>query len=97
MSDIFDLIHDNDGKVCKIYLNMPEMKSDQELGLEERVSLLGYPVEIHNSIDSFSPRNNVNYIIGTTTPRKDKLILDLKKTYSLIFSSLIHSTVHLGS
>lgn len=97
LSDIFDLIHDNDGKVCKIYLNMPEKRSERELGLEERVTLLGYHIEIHNSMDSFRPRNDLKYIIGTTTPRKDKLIIDLKKTYSLIFSSLIHSTVYLGS
>ena len=97
LSDIFDLIHDNDGKVCKIYLNMPEVRDERELGLKERVSLLGYDVEIHDSLASFRPANGFKYIIGTTTPRKHTLITELKRKYSLPFSSLIHSSVFLGS
>lgn len=97
LSDIFDLIHDNDGKVCRIYLNMPEVKREGERGLEERVSLLGYPVEIHDSLASFRPGNKFTYIIGTTTPRKHQLIAELKKTHDLTFTPLIHSTVLLGS
>ena len=97
LSDIFDLIHDNNGRVCKIYLNMPEVRREGERGLEERVSLLGYPVEIQDSLVSFRPENEFSYIIGTTTPGKHKLIAELKRTYSLTFSSLIHSTVHFGS
>ncbi len=97
LSDIFDLIHDNGGKVRKIYLNMPEVKREGGRSLAERVSLLGYPVEIHDSLASFSPGNAFTYIIGTTTPRKHQLIAELKKTHSLTFTSLVHSTVHLGS
>jgi sugar O-acyltransferase (sialic acid O-acetyltransferase NeuD family) len=97
LSDIFDLIHDNGGKVGRIYLNMPEVKRDREPVLEERVALLGYPVEIHHSLASFKPERGYAYIIGTTTPRKHALVNELKKKYAITFSSLIHSTVHLGS
>lgn len=97
LSDIFDLIHDNNGKVSSIYLNIPEVKKEGFIGLEERVSLLGYPVEIHDSLAGFRPRDEFSYIIGTTTPRKHHLIAELKQTHSLRFESLIHSTVHLGS
>ena len=97
LSDIFDLIHDAGGTVSKIYLNMPEVRKERERSLEERVSALGYPVEIHDSLASFVPVKGFRYIIGTTTPRKHKLIAELKKTFSLTFSSLVHSTAHLGS
>ena len=32
LSDIFDLIHACGGKVYKIYLNMPEVKKERQLG-----------------------------------------------------------------
>jgi sugar O-acyltransferase (sialic acid O-acetyltransferase NeuD family) len=97
LSDIFDLIHDGDGEIREIYLNMPEVRGGRGLGLKERVSLLGYDVKIHDSLASFRPANDCNYIIGTTTPRKHSLIAELKRAYSLTFSSLIHSSVYLGS
>ncbi len=97
LTDIFDLIHDNGGKISRIYLNMPEVKNEREPSLQERVSLLGYPVEIYDSLDSFRPEQGFSYIIGTTTPRKYRLIDELKKHYSLTFSPLIHSSVQLGS
>jgi sugar O-acyltransferase (sialic acid O-acetyltransferase NeuD family) len=97
LSDIFDLIHDNGGKVRKIYLNMPEVKDERVRSLEERVAMLGYPVEIHHSLDPFVPDKEYKYVIGTTTPRKHRLIAELKRTHNLTFSPLIHSTVHLGS
>ncbi len=55
LSDIFDLIHASGGKVHKIYLNMPEVKKERQLGAKERVSLLGYHVDIYDSLASFEP------------------------------------------
>ncbi len=97
LSDIFDLIHDSGGKVRKIFLNMPEVKEERVRTLEERIALLGYPVEIYHSLDPFVPAEEYEYIIGTTTPRKHRLIAELKRRHNLTFSPLIHSTVHLGS
>lgn len=97
LSDIFDLIHDNGGKVRKIYLNMPEVEGERLRTLEERVAMLGYPVEIYHSLHSFVPANEYKYVIGTTTPRKRRLVSELKRAHNLTFSQLIHSTVHLGS
>ncbi len=97
LSDIFDLVHDNGGRVGRIYLNMPEVKNEREYSLGERVARLGYPVEVHDSLDSFLPARDELYIVGTTTPRKHRLIAELKSRHSLTFASLVHSTVHLGS
>ncbi len=97
LSDIFDIIHANNGKVYKIYQNMPELKSERTMGLKERVTLLGYDVTVYDSLDPFEPEEGCSYIIGTTTPQKYKLIELLKKRYSLKFSTLIHPTVILGS
>jgi sugar O-acyltransferase (sialic acid O-acetyltransferase NeuD family) len=97
LSDIFDIIHANKGKVYKIYQNMPEVKSERTMGLKERVSLLGYDVTVHDSLDPFEPEQGCSYTIGTPTPQKYKLIEELKKRYSLTFSTLIHPTVILGS
>lgn len=97
LSDIFDLIHDNGGTVHSVYLNMPEVKREREPGLEERIGLLGYQVEVHPSLSTFQPESGYEHIIGTTTPRKHRLVAELKESYGITFSSLIHSTVHLGS
>jgi sugar O-acyltransferase (sialic acid O-acetyltransferase NeuD family) len=97
LSDIFDIIHANNGKVYKIYQNMPEVKSERTMGLKERVTLLGYDVTVYDSLDPFEPEEGCSYTIGTTTPQKYKLIELLKKRYSLAFSTLIHPTVILGS
>lgn len=96
LSDIFDLIHDDGGKASKIFLNMPEVKDERVPGLEERVAMLGYPVEVYPSLDPFVPAKKYKYVIGTTTPHKHRLIAELKRTHNLTFSQLIHSTVHLG-
>jgi sugar O-acyltransferase (sialic acid O-acetyltransferase NeuD family) len=97
LSDIFDIIHANKGKVYKIYQNMPEVKSERTMGLRERVSLLGYDVTVYDSLDPFEPEKGCSYTIGTPTPQKYKLIEELKNKYSLTFSTLIHPTVILGS
>ena len=97
LSDIFDIIHGNNGKVYKIYQNMPEVKRERAIGLKERVALLGYDVTVYDSLDPFEPEEGCSYTIGTTTPQKYKLIEVLKKRYSLAFGTLVHPTVILGS
>ena len=97
LSDIFDIIHANQGKVYKIYQNMPQIRRERAIGLKERIALLGYDVPVYDSLDFFTPEEGCLYIIGTITPQKYRLIEMLKKKYSLTFSSLIHPTVFLGS
>lgn len=97
LSDIFDMIHSNNGKVYKIYQNMSERKRESSIGFRERVGLLGYHVSVYESLDPFEPEADCFYTLGTPSSQKYQLIEDLKKRYALTFSTLIHPTVHLGS
>jgi sugar O-acyltransferase (sialic acid O-acetyltransferase NeuD family) len=97
ISDIFDIIHTNGGKVYKIYLNMPEVVRSRAIGLKERISLLGYEIKVYDSLDPFKPEKDCCYALGTTSPHKYRLIEELKSKFSLSFSTLIHPKVHFGS
>jgi sugar O-acyltransferase (sialic acid O-acetyltransferase NeuD family) len=97
LSDIFDIIHANNGKIYKIYKNMPELKKERDMGVRERIDLLGYPVKTYDSLDHFEPEKGCSYIIGTPSPQKYRLIEEMKEKYSLSFSTLIHPTVTVGS
>ena len=97
LSDIIDVIHANDGRVTALYMNMPEVKRDHMMGLRERLALLDYPVDVHESLESFEPQPDVRYALGTPAPHRHRLVEELKKTYSLTFGSLIHPTAFLGS
>jgi len=97
LSDIIDLIHANDGKVHKIYMNMKERKHDRVIGFRDRLTKLGYEVKIYESMDEFQPEKNCEYVLGTPSPHKYKLVEDLKNKYGLKFKALVHPTVFLGS
>ena len=72
LSDIMDLIHANDGKVYKIYMNMKEVKHNRVIGFRDRVAQLGYEVEIFESMNEFQPEKNCEYALGTPSPHKFK-------------------------
>ncbi len=98
ISDLFDLIHSNDGRVAKIYQNVEEVRHERVRPLEDRVDLLGYDVEVHTSLDSFvKPEEDVAYVTGCLTVQKYKLVEELRRRFDLTFSSLIHPTVAIGS
>ena len=88
ISDLFDIIHANGGKVYKIYLNMPEVVRARAKGLKERISLLGYELKVYDSLEPFKPENDCGYTLGTPSPHKYRLIEGLKSKYSLTFSTL---------
>ena len=93
LSDIFDIIHANHGKVYKIYQNMPEVKKERDLGFRERIALLGYDVKIYDSLDHFEPERGCLYIIGTPSPQKYRLIEEMQKAEeSLILISTEQKT-----
>jgi sugar O-acyltransferase (sialic acid O-acetyltransferase NeuD family) len=97
LSDIFDIIHANNGRVYKIYQNMPEVRRERIIGLRQRLAFLDYNVTVYDTLDPFQPESDCLYMIGTPSPQKYKLIEALKDRYSLTFTRLIHPTVHLGS
>jgi sugar O-acyltransferase (sialic acid O-acetyltransferase NeuD family) len=97
LSDIFDIIHSNNGKVYKIYQNMAEVKKERSAGLRERLAVLGYDVAVYDSLDAFEPEGDCLHAVGTPSIQKYRLIEELKMRYSLTISTLIHPTVHLGA
>lgn len=96
ISCIFDLIHAQDGKVYKIYQNVPEIIKEGKLSLQDRVNLLGYNVEIFDSLNSFQLEDNCHYVLGFVTVQKYKLVSELKEKYGITLSNLIHPTAFIG-
>jgi sugar O-acyltransferase (sialic acid O-acetyltransferase NeuD family) len=97
LSDIFDLIHAQDGTVEKIYQNFPEVAKPRVLSAAQRVSLLPYRAELIGSLDHFEAEADREYVIGCLTVQKYALVHELKATYGLNFCQLIHPGAQLGS
>jgi sugar O-acyltransferase (sialic acid O-acetyltransferase NeuD family) len=94
LSDIFDNIHANQGKIKKIVLNITPTEEHLE-NLNYRLSLLKYDVSIID-LKSFQPQNDDNYFYGFTTGR-NTLINSLKKRFEIKFSNIIHPRAYIGS
>jgi sugar O-acyltransferase (sialic acid O-acetyltransferase NeuD family) len=97
LSDIFDIIHAADGRVYKIYMNMPEIFLERTIPLSRRLSYLPYPVEVFDSLDHFTPEEGCEYAIGCTVVQKYRLIESVKSRYDIRFCQLIHPDAYLGS
>jgi sugar O-acyltransferase (sialic acid O-acetyltransferase NeuD family) len=94
LSDIFDAIHANQGRVREIVNNI--QPTEQQLrDLKRRIALLGYHVPVLD-LDEFHPQMDERYCCGFLNGR-DKLIPHLKKDFKLKLSCLIHPAAHLGS
>ena len=97
MSDVFDLIHRNNGRVYKIYQNVPEKLHELDMPLPERIAALGYDVEVFDSLDPFEPEADCRYVVGTISVHKYALIEELKTKFNLTFDVLIDPSVHISS
>jgi len=94
LSDVFDNIHSNDGRIKAIIGNL--IYDETQIGdLKRRVSLLDYDIPIRD-LKTFHPQNGEKYFFGF---RKERcgFINGLKKAYNLELSNLIHPTSYLGS
>ena len=94
LSDIFDNIHSNKGKIKMIVRNIEPTRKQQE-DLARRIRLLGYEVPIMN-LEAFRPKKSERYCCGFVTGR-DKVVRGLKESYGIQFSSLIHRTAYLAA
>lgn len=97
ISDIFDLIHASGGRVHQLIQNVPEVRSDRTMDLKERLTLLDYEVEVHDSLDAFVPQEEYAHVLGFLAVRKFRLVEQLKRDYGLRFETLVHPTAYLGS
>ena len=97
LSDVIECIHANDGKVSKIYLNMPETGKERTLSYQQRLDLLDYEVEVIEGFDAFKPEDGCAYVLGTPTVYKNLIVEGVKKDRDITFASLIHPTANLAS
>ena len=96
-SDIFDIVHESDGRVERIYLNVPESRHERVLPLRERFALLGYEVSIHDSLAGFEPSPGREYVLGFVSAAKKRLVEELKRKHGITFRALVHPRAHMGS
>jgi sugar O-acyltransferase (sialic acid O-acetyltransferase NeuD family) len=97
LSDIFDIIHANGGRVHKIYQNVPETVRERTISLRERVSLLPYGIAIYDSLAEFEPEEGCEYALGFTVVEKQKVADAMKGRHGLHFSPLVHPEAYVGS
>lgn len=94
LSDIFDLIQANQGRIKESVNNIHPTK-EQWKDLKRRIAFLGYRVPVLD-LDDFRPQKDERYCCGFINGR-DKLIPILKQKYKIKFSCLIHPAAYMGS
>lgn len=94
LSDIFDNIHANRGRI-KAIVNNIDPDEAQRRDIEYRRSLLGYDAPVIE-LDDFRPADGEKYCYGFIKGREG-LISALKEKHGLLFSSLVHPTAYCGS
>lgn len=94
LSDIFDLIHANHGRV-KYIVNNVEKTAEETERLHRRIRLLGYEIQLVD-LHSFEPVISHKYTFGFMRGRKP-VLQRIKNKFGLSFSALIHPSCHLGS
>jgi sugar O-acyltransferase (sialic acid O-acetyltransferase NeuD family) len=94
ISDVFDIINANGGKI-KAVIDNPNLRQAGPENLERRISLLSYAVPVV-PLPDFRPAPGDKYMYGFLTTR-ELVLEDLEKTYDIRFSSIIHPSAYLGS
>ncbi|HJO90660.1 MAG TPA: hypothetical protein QF606_03250, partial [Anaerolineales bacterium] len=97
LSDIFDIVHANDGKVMEICHNAPDADPDRSITIKQRIDLLGYEVRYYRSLDEFIPIEGCEYIMSLARPSKHKLVATIKDRFDINFCQHIHPKTHIGS
>ncbi len=97
LNDVFDTIHAIGGRVAAIYQNMPPPPPKRGPTIQQRIDLLGYPVEVHANLEAFRPASGYHYIQGLHSVYKYKMIEELKEQFDLTFDNLIHPEAYFGS
>jgi sugar O-acyltransferase (sialic acid O-acetyltransferase NeuD family) len=94
LSDVFDIIHSNKGRV-KAIVNNIELTDELSNNLKRRVSLLGYDVPLVE-LGDFRPSDGDLYCYGFVRGR-DKLTAVVKRAHGIEFSPLVHPAAYMGS
>lgn len=88
--DIVDLIHDMDGRLSRVVVNVPEVKVSGRPTLEDRLGRLPYRVDVI-PLSEFNPVFVDSYVMGFSGRKMVPLLDDLKARFGIKFDPLIHS------
>jgi sugar O-acyltransferase (sialic acid O-acetyltransferase NeuD family) len=94
LSDIFDIIYATNGKVYAVVTNVPLSNAEHD-AVMRRIKLINYPIHVVD-IGNFHPENDFSYTFGFLQQRGQAL-LEIKKSFNIKFSALVHPLAHLGS
>ncbi|HTY91164.1 MAG TPA: DapH/DapD/GlmU-related protein [Methanocella sp.] len=94
LSDIADIIHARQDRICAIINNINPTEKQWE-DLKRRIALFGYDVPVIE-ISDFKPRPDEKYFYGFFDGR-DQVLADFKRNYGIMFSPLVHPAAYLGS
>jgi|WetSurMetagenome_2_1015567.scaffolds.fasta_scaffold37468_1 sugar O-acyltransferase (sialic acid O-acetyltransferase NeuD family) len=94
ISDIFDIIHANGGRI-KAVINNFNPTDEQIDAVKQRISFLPYEVPLKKR-EEFHPATGEKYIYGFHTGRCP-IIHELEKTYQIELSSVVHPSAYTGS
>jgi sugar O-acyltransferase (sialic acid O-acetyltransferase NeuD family) len=97
LNDICDVIHAHGGKVAAVFQNMPEGEVKRGPTIARRVEMLGYPVDLHDSLDKFSIEKGYKYVQGLNSVQKYKMVEALQAEHDIEFESLVHPEAYVGS
>ena len=94
VSDIFDAALANGLSIAKVVLNVPEPTTPTSVSLEQRIALLermggGHPVV--ERLDAFVPAGDECYVLGITTPAKQRLVCELTDRFGIVCRTLVHA------
>jgi sugar O-acyltransferase (sialic acid O-acetyltransferase NeuD family) len=95
LSDVYECVHALGKNVTRIVLNAPEQKRERTKDFETRLRELNEQPLI-TPLEEFSPREDEEYFVVPTTPKKAVLIEYLKNKYRLQFSQLIHPAAYVS-
>ena len=95
LSDVYDCAHALGKKITRIVLNAPEQKRERTKDFETRLRELNERPLI-TTLEDFAPREEEEYFVVPTTPKKAVLIEYLQNTHRLQFSQLIHPTAYIS-
>jgi sugar O-acyltransferase (sialic acid O-acetyltransferase NeuD family) len=94
ISDIFDIIHANKGKIKAVIRNFDPTDAQYDM-IKRRISFLPYEVPVI-SFDNYAKSSGERYFYGFHTGRCP-VVRELEAGLNIKFSNLIHPLVYLGS
>jgi len=75
--------------------NMPEIVRPRSKSVSERVMRIPTPPRIIQ-LEEFSPQEGECYFLGTTSPRRQTLVEDIRSRFEITFCTLVHPAAYVS-